>query len=104
MNDETSQPVAHRIPSKHDIEEEITSSHNEMFVLHDSEGFEEFHKDPYGRKINDFIERRLNQPEVKDRLHAIWYVLQNIPRNHLFLNIARGEGCAARCPSQLLST
>ena len=74
-NDETPQPVAHRIPGKHNIEEEITSSHNDMFVLHDSEGFEEFHKDPYHDKINDFIESRLKQSEVKDQLHAIWYVL-----------------------------
>ena len=75
-----SQPVAHRFPGEHDIEKENISSHNDMFILHDSEGFEEFVKDPKAHTVNNFIERRLKQSEVKDQLHAIWYVPRTIPQ------------------------
>ena len=72
-DDETSsQPVAHRVPGVHDIEREIISSHNEMFILHDSEGFGDRFDDAYGCKIDNFIQGRRKQLEIKDRLHAIW--------------------------------
>lgn len=76
MSNERSQPVAHRSPGKHDVEKEIILSHNDKFVLHNSEGVEDLHNGINGRKIDNFIERRCQEPEVNDQLHAIWYVLQ----------------------------
>lgn len=76
MSNERSQRVAHRSPGEHDVEKEITSSHNDKFILHDSEGVEDLHNGVNGRKVDDFIERRRQEPEVKDQLHAIWYVPQ----------------------------
>ncbi|KJA17892.1 hypothetical protein HYPSUDRAFT_205864 [Hypholoma sublateritium FD-334 SS-4] len=65
-------------PGKCDIEEEIYSSQNDLFVLHDSQGFEPGEVDNFN-KVKRFIDQRTQMPLIKDRLHAIWLCIQ-IPR------------------------
>ena len=54
--------------------EEIFSKANEQFVLHDSKGFEAGEADNL-QIVKDFIKRRNDMPDIKDKLHAIWYAL-----------------------------
>ena len=42
-------------------------------MLHDSQGFEAGEVENFNT-VKNFIDRRRNMPEVKDRLHAVWYV------------------------------
>jgi len=67
------QPVSHTIAGKHDIEKEIISPINDMFILHDSRGLEDDQPEYYDT-VRNFIEARRAQPDVKDQLHAIWCV------------------------------
>jgi hypothetical protein len=73
MNGGPFQHESHRFASKHNIEDEIISPSNDMFILHDSEGFERL-RPQKSDTVHGFIERRLGQRELKDQLHAIWYV------------------------------
>ena len=57
-----------------------------MFVLHDSVGLEGARPGLYGA-VRDFIEGYRTQPDVKDQLHAIWYVLQCIPDRLLSVSL-----------------
>jgi hypothetical protein len=66
--------VSHIVPSEHNIEREITSPVNDMFILHDSPGLEDQDWSTYDT-VQNFIEGRRTQPDVKNQLHAIWYVL-----------------------------
>lgn len=72
MNGETFQRVSHQLPGKHNIEDEIISPSNDMFILHDSEGFERLRGEK-SNAVHEFIERRLDKRELRDQLHAIWY-------------------------------
>ncbi|KAI6113485.1 hypothetical protein EDD16DRAFT_1803693 [Pisolithus croceorrhizus] len=58
-------------PGAANIEEELTSSQNDRFVLHDSNGFE-----PADHvncdAVKSFIADRKNRELVKDQLHAVW--------------------------------
>ena len=67
------QPVSHGISSRHDIEKEIISPINDMFILHDSEGLEDDTLELY-EPVRNFIDGRRSQSDVQDQLHAIWYV------------------------------
>ncbi|KAF8883256.1 hypothetical protein BD779DRAFT_1674602 [Infundibulicybe gibba] len=57
------------------IEQEIISPHNDRFVLHDSQGFAPGEVANFN-VVRNFIQRRANLPDVKDRLHAIWFCLE----------------------------
>jgi hypothetical protein len=60
-------------PGDADIDKEITSETNRLFVLHDSKGFEPADLKTFN-VVHDFIVKRSNdQLELKDRLHAAWY-------------------------------
>jgi len=54
-----------------DINEEITSEEIQRLVLHDSCGFEPGEVDNVQISRN-FIQSRLQEPDLKDRLHAVW--------------------------------
>ncbi|KIM44169.1 hypothetical protein M413DRAFT_443207 [Hebeloma cylindrosporum] len=60
---------------KCDIEQEISSSQNDLFVLHDSQGFEAGEVDNFNT-VKTFIDSRARMPEIKDRLHAVWLCIQ----------------------------
>ncbi|KAJ7337623.1 hypothetical protein DFH08DRAFT_1014892 [Mycena albidolilacea] len=63
-------------PGDADIDKEITSERNKLFVLHDSKGFEPADLTTFN-VVHDFIIRRSNdQLELKDRLHAAWLCIK----------------------------
>jgi len=49
-------------------------------VLHDSQGFEPGEVDNFN-KVKTFLDRRAQMPEIKDRLHAIWYAAHSLQEN-----------------------
>lgn len=59
-------------PGEADIDREILSKENSQFVLHDSQGFEQG-EDKNFKIVEGFIKRREAEPEIKNKLHAIWY-------------------------------
>ncbi|KAF9531333.1 hypothetical protein CPB83DRAFT_848858 [Crepidotus variabilis] len=63
--------VSKYIPGESDIEQEYISDQNEYFVLHDSKGFEPGDTSTFNVACN-FVSRRSEMKELKDRLHAIW--------------------------------
>ncbi|KAF9064289.1 hypothetical protein BDP27DRAFT_1426045 [Rhodocollybia butyracea] len=66
--------VSHETSGVSDINTEITSSHrNTRFIMHDSQGFAVGETQNYA-KVQKFITDRAKEPEMKDRLHAIWQV------------------------------
>jgi len=48
--------------------------------LHDSQGFEAGEVDNFNT-VKAFIDRRAQMPEIKDRLHAGWYVVYSAHEN-----------------------
>ncbi|KAH7929084.1 hypothetical protein BV22DRAFT_153440 [Leucogyrophana mollusca] len=56
------------------IDQEFIAPENERFVLHDSQGFESGDQGNV-KIVKDFIARRSNMPELRDRLHAVWLCL-----------------------------
>ncbi|KAG5644396.1 hypothetical protein DXG03_008563 [Asterophora parasitica] len=54
-----------------DIDKEILSADNDMFVLHDSLGFEPG-EDRNSKIALQFIKERNRMPHIKDKLHAVW--------------------------------
>ena len=59
------------MPGEADIEDGMTSEQNKRLVLHDSRGFEPGEVDTV-ETVERFIKRRGEQPDIKDRLHAVW--------------------------------
>ncbi|KAF8888607.1 hypothetical protein BD779DRAFT_1523915 [Infundibulicybe gibba] len=57
------------------IEQEITSDMNPRFILHDSQGFAAGEIENF-ITVKNFIERRARMPNIKDRLHAIWFCME----------------------------
>ena len=56
----------------HDIEHQITYD-GSNFIFHDSQGFESGAIEEL-EDVWKFIEKRSGTTEVKDQLHAIWYL------------------------------
>jgi hypothetical protein len=98
-----SQPVSHGTSSGHDIEKEIISPINDMFILHDSEGLEDDTLEALElyEPVRNFIEGRRAQPDVQDQLHAIWYVPHTVraqsPVNHIIFLFSCPKGYVVRC-------
>jgi len=55
-----------------DINKEIFSTENNSLVLHDSRGYGAGELKNF-QKLKEFISDRVGNPNVGDRLHAIWY-------------------------------
>ena len=55
-----------------DINKEIFSTENNSLVLHDSRGYGAGELKNF-QKLKEFIADRIGNPNVGDRLHAIWY-------------------------------
>ncbi|KAI6161761.1 hypothetical protein EDD17DRAFT_660067 [Pisolithus thermaeus] len=66
---------AHYRPGEADIETEITSSENTLFVLHDSKGFEPGEDRNYDTAKRFILNRRSGA--LKDRLHAVWFCVES---------------------------
>ncbi|KAI0251028.1 hypothetical protein BJV78DRAFT_502167 [Lactifluus subvellereus] len=59
---------------EHDIEDTFQYPTAHGFVFHDSRGFEAGAAGELD-KVKDFINKRAERQELKDRLHAIWYCI-----------------------------
>jgi hypothetical protein len=59
---------------EHDIEDELMFKNREGYVFHDSRGFEAGGEDEL-KIVQDFVRRKSGEKRLKDRLHAIWFVL-----------------------------
>ncbi|KAF5365800.1 hypothetical protein D9757_012661 [Collybiopsis confluens] len=79
--------VAHDLPGVANINSEITSEQNPLFILHDSEGFQtgETH---HFETVKKFIDDRAKKPELKDKLHAIWFCMEIPTENGALFQIA----------------
>ncbi|KIK56264.1 hypothetical protein GYMLUDRAFT_263753 [Collybiopsis luxurians FD-317 M1] len=67
--------VSHEQSGVSDIYEEITSEQNSRFILHDSQGFAAGETQNF-ETVKKFLDDRARQPELKDRLHAIWFCVE----------------------------
>ena len=59
-----------------DINTAIIASENGRFVLHDSQGFEHGEGENL-KKVVDFLKARKDMPNVRDQVHAVWYVYRS---------------------------
>ncbi|KAG2124235.1 hypothetical protein DEU56DRAFT_598052 [Suillus clintonianus] len=57
-----------------DIKNETVFQINPGFVFHDSRGFEAGGESEFNN-VKEFIEDRSKQPDIKDRIHTIWYCI-----------------------------
>ena len=69
---------------EHDIENQMVFEGNPGFVFHDSRGFEAG-GDRELKLVQQFIEQRSKAYNVKEQLHAIWWVDTCIYRTNQFL-------------------
>ncbi|KAJ7214895.1 hypothetical protein GGX14DRAFT_443367 [Mycena pura] len=68
--------VSHDAPGVCDINTEITSTQNSLFVVHDSMGFEPGQTENF-EIVKHFLESRSgDKVPVKDRVHVIWHCIQ----------------------------
>ena len=77
-----------------DIETELFSPQNERFVLHDSEGFEPGEVEKYAT-VKKFVQHRREQRDLKDQLHAVWFVLSE-QGSIVYRSDAQTTGCVSR--------
>jgi len=65
-------PVQGQQVGESNIEDEYTSPENELFVLHDSKGFESGDTKTFDT-ARRFIEKRRDENlQLEERLHAVW--------------------------------
>ena len=55
------------------IDTAIIASENGRFVLHDSQGFQHGEGENF-KKVVNFLKARKDMPNVRDQVHAVWYV------------------------------
>ena len=58
---------------EHDIEHELIFSRHDGYIFHDSRGMEAGSEDEL-KIVQDFVYRKSRERQLKDRLHAIWFV------------------------------
>src|SRR5437879_3496112 len=58
----------------HDINNELVFGSNPDFVFHDSCGFEARGEAEF-KQMKEFVLERTSATELKQRIHAIWYVI-----------------------------
>jgi hypothetical protein len=57
----------------HNIEDEIVFENHNGYIFHDSRGLESGSKEEL-KIVQDFVRHRSRERQLKDRLHAIWFV------------------------------
>ncbi|KAF7358332.1 G domain-containing protein [Mycena venus] len=67
--------VSHEEHGVSDINTEITSPQNSLFVLHDSQGFEPGETANF-EKVEEFLQSRGASVPLKERVHAVWLCVQ----------------------------
>ena len=58
---------------EHDIDDELIFTNNNGYIFHDSRGFEAGGHDEL-EIVRTFIVRKSREKQMRDRLHAIWFV------------------------------
>jgi hypothetical protein len=61
----------------HDIEDELIFTNHTGYIFHDSRGFEAGGEDEL-KIVQEFVRRKSREPQLKDRLHAIWFIFFGI--------------------------
>ena len=59
---------------QHDINDELIFTKHDGYIFHDSRGFEAGSKDELAT-VQEFVKNKSGQKRLRDRLHAIWFVL-----------------------------
>ena len=59
---------------QHKITDELIFANHEGYIFHDSLGLESG-SDEELKVIQDFVQEKVEAQRLKDRLHAIWFVL-----------------------------
>jgi hypothetical protein len=62
---------------EHDINDELIFMNYDGYIFHDSRGFEAGGADEL-ETVQEFVKRKSQENRLKDRLHAIWFVLSCI--------------------------
>jgi hypothetical protein len=57
----------------HNIEDELIFTNHSGYLFHDSRGFEAGGEDEL-KIVQEFVRRKSREGQLKDRLHAIWFV------------------------------
>jgi hypothetical protein len=57
----------------HNIEDELIFTNHTGYLFHDSRGFEAGGEDEL-KIVQEFVRRKSRERQLKDRLHAIWFV------------------------------
>ena len=58
---------------QHDINDELIFTNHDGYIFHDSHGFEAGSKDEL-EAVQEFVKRTSQQNQLRNRLHAIWFV------------------------------
>ncbi|KIK56303.1 hypothetical protein GYMLUDRAFT_248048 [Collybiopsis luxurians FD-317 M1] len=72
---------------KHVSHSSSRKKQNPLFILHDSQGFEAGETQNFDT-VKKFIDDRAQQPELKDRLHAIWFCIEIPTENGALIETA----------------
>ena len=59
---------------QHDVNDELIFTNHRGYIFHDSPGFEAGSKDEL-KTVQKFVKRKSQEKRLKDRLHAIWFVV-----------------------------
>jgi hypothetical protein len=59
---------------EHNVNDELIFENNEDYIFHDSRGFESGNIEPL-LAVQDFVRKKAGEKRLKDRLHAIWLVI-----------------------------
>ena len=61
----------------HNVEDELIFTNHDGYVFHDSRGFESGSEVEL-KIVQEFVHRKSRERRLKDRLHAIWFVISSI--------------------------
>ena len=70
------QSASHSTADMLDINTAIIANDNGRVVLHNSQGFE-YREDENFKKVVDFLKARKDMSNVRDQVHAVWYVYRS---------------------------
>ena len=62
---------------EHDINDELVFTSRDGYIFHDSRGFEAGGQDEL-KTVKEFVKNKSQQKQLRDRLHAIWFVFSCI--------------------------
>ena len=77
----------------HDIENELVFTGHDGYVFHESCRFGASHKEKL-EIVQNFVRRKSRERQLKDRLHAIWFVLlsSSVLNSQILLQVLHPDG------------